>query len=81
MSTDEMTCRSRVSGVLTRTVTTNECHWLDKDLKEGLIVFRYEGCTYGCVTPNGVPVTLERDTYPFVEIPKDAVVWDPCREV
>lgn len=62
--------------VITRDVTPEECPWLPQTLHAGTEVFRYYGYDYGCVSPNGVPVTLEaQDELPFYEVPRDAVGW------
>ena len=58
---------------MTRNVTQAECKWLDRDLKEGEVVFEYDGHTYGCVTPTGVAVTMQRNKLPFFEVPGDSV--------
>lgn len=59
--------------VLTRDVTIAECPWLDRDLKAGETVWRYDGHTYGCVQPSGVAVTLKAAETPFFEVPRDAI--------
>lgn len=58
---------------VTRLVTKTECHWLDNDIHEGVKVYLYGGCTYGCVSPTGVGVTLERGKKPFFELPRNAL--------
>ena len=40
------------------------------DLPKGSIVFEYGGCTYGCISSNGIAVTLKPDKTPFFEVPK-----------
>lgn len=64
------------TGVLTRDVPKSECEWLQIDLKQGMVVFEYRGPTYGCITRSGTAVLLERNEYPFIEIPTEAVRWD-----
>jgi hypothetical protein len=48
---------------------------LKQDIAEGKIVFRFDGHTYGCITPTGVAVSDSSDENPFYEVPKDAVTW------
>lgn len=59
--------------VLTRNVTVSECPWLDNDIEEGTIVHRYKGYTYGCISDNGIAVTLKPDTLPCMELPIDSL--------
>lgn len=59
--------------VLVRAVTRAECPWLSADIEEGVRVFAYRGCTYGCIGPAGIAVTSEPDETPFFEVPFDAV--------
>lgn len=56
----------------TRDVTKAECHWLDSDIPAGTEVFRYSGCTYGCVGA-GLACTFEKGATPFFELPRDAL--------
>jgi len=58
---------------ITRALTKEECPWLDEPIKEGALVFRYDGCTYGCVSGSGIAVTERPDKTPFFEVPQDAV--------
>lgn len=63
-------------GCLIRSVTTQECDWLKIDLQKGLEVYKFDGCTYGCIGPSGVAVTLSSDgEFPFFEVPTDSVEW------
>lgn len=59
--------------VLTRPVTIAECPWLDADLAEGTVVWSYDNCTYGCVSPGGIAVTAKAAETPFFEVPEDAI--------
>ena len=59
--------------ILNRDVDMGECHWLERDYKEGELVFDYTGYTYGCCTDSGVPVSEIEDASPFFELPADAV--------
>lgn len=54
-----------------RNITNKECHWVDKDIKKGTIVYKFIGCTYGCCG-DGIPITFEKDG-PFIEVPSDAL--------
>lgn len=58
---------------LIRDVTQKECSWLPHTFWEGDWVYEYEGCTYGCITPNGIAITIIPDKTPFYEIPLSAV--------
>lgn len=58
---------------LNRKVTQNECPWLDEDFEKDTIVYKYYGCTYGCVSQGGIPVTFAQDETPFSEIPTSAL--------
>ena len=57
---------------LKRTVTKQECPWLDKDLPAGTQVTKYDGPTYGCVSDNGFAATVS-GIQGFVELPNDSV--------
>jgi hypothetical protein len=48
-----------------RDVTPTDCTWLSETVKEGTIVFKYIGATYGCVGPNGSAFTLVDGETPF----------------
>lgn len=63
------------SGNLNRIVSVTECTWLDQDLPNGKAVFKYDGCTHGCVTSDGVAVSDTPGELPFYEVPSDAVTW------
>ncbi|NHI95038.1 MAG: hypothetical protein EAX96_21285 [Candidatus Lokiarchaeota archaeon] len=54
-------------------VTQDDCPWLEKDIEKGTIVYEYCGCTYGCVSQNGVPITIVPNEVPFIEIQKSAL--------
>jgi hypothetical protein len=66
---------ARRKGRLSRQVTTEECHWLRKNLEKGKVVHEFKGCTYGCIS-SGIAVSDKPDETPFYEIPRDAVEWD-----
>ena len=57
---------------LTRTVEPSECDWLDRIYFKNEVVFEYSGCTYGCITPDGIACSEDGET-PFFELPRNAV--------
>lgn len=58
---------------LTRDVTRNECHWLERDFKAGEIVQLYRGYTYGCIDhKNGIACSVDGKT-PFFQLPRTAL--------
>lgn len=48
---------------LSRDVTKAECPWLDADLSAGTEVYRFDGCTYGCIG-SGIAVTRQHAFHP-----------------
>lgn len=58
--------------ILTRNVTNKECPWLSKPYKKGTIVYKFYGCTYGCIA-DGIACSEEKDENPFFELPENAV--------
>jgi hypothetical protein len=58
---------------VTRVVTTSECPWLDKNMARGQAVYKYYGCTYGCVGETGIAVTVLPNAEPFFELPSSAL--------
>lgn len=66
--------RREPAFTVTRTVTPEECHWLDAEVPEGTRVYAYWGATYGCVSGEGVAVTKERGVTPFFELPRTALI-------
>jgi len=59
---------------ITRDVTVKECNWLEENFKEGDTVFRYSGCTYGCISFLGTACSKEKGKEPFFEIPTNALI-------
>ena len=59
--------------ILTRDILISECKWLERDFAKGEIVYLYEGASYNCISKFGLPFTVELETEPFFEIPKNAV--------
>ena len=43
----------------------------EDEFKKGDIVYRYSGCTYGCISNEGIACTIKKDETPFIEIPKE----------
>jgi hypothetical protein len=63
-------------GIMKRMVGTEECPWLENNLNTGDMVYRFPGCTYGCISPDGIAVTLSSEgKTPFFEIPENSVIW------
>lgn len=59
---------------VTRDVTRDECFWLLKTVPSGTTVYEALKPTYGCCSPSGKPVSLNKDgDYPFFELPLDAL--------
>jgi hypothetical protein len=54
-------------------LSQEECFWLERDLKAGEEFFVYKGCTYRCISKNGIAVTEREDCPPFFEIPLSAI--------
>lgn len=61
---------------LIRDVTQSECHWLSRDFKKGEVLYEYTGCTYGCITPDGIACSLDGEI-PFFELPESALKLIP----
>ena len=61
---------------LNRNVTIEECDWLKRDMEKGEIVFSFGGCTYGCVSPNGIACTEVKNETPFFELPEDCLTLE-----
>lgn len=58
-----------------RKITTKECHWLNEDVKQGTLVYKFCGHTYGCIGPKGIAVTLSPEgDNPFFELPYDSII-------
>jgi len=61
-----------------RKITIKECDWLDNDIQEGTIVYKFYGHTDGYIGPNGTAITFSPhkadnvDTA-FYELPRDAL--------
>lgn len=58
--------------VTTREITTEECPWLGNNIPAGTFLYRYNGLTYGCITPEGTAASEEEGVTPFFEIPDDS---------
>lgn len=59
--------------ILRRTVTKEECPWLEKPIYISTIVFEYFGTTYGCISHLGKAFSRIEGETPFFELPKDSV--------
>lgn len=59
---------------VTRTIDSREQPWMRDDdvIAHGEVVYKYTGCTYGCIGA-GVAVSRQPDKTPFFEIPRDAI--------
>ena len=60
-----------------REITKEECDWLDNNVKEGTIVYKFSGHTHG-IGPNGIAITFypmdeENTNNGFYELPRDAL--------
>lgn len=60
--------------ILIRDVLMSESKWLKRDFQKGEILYLYQDATYNCITKHGLPFTIAKDTVPFFEIPKNAVL-------
>jgi uncharacterized Fe-S cluster-containing MiaB family protein len=58
--------------ITTRYLPESE-NYSGRAIQKGEIVFRYRGCTYGCISSEGVACTFAPDVEPFFEIPSDAI--------
>ena len=68
-----------ISYITTRNITTDECEWLRETIKQGTIVYKFYGHTYGCIG-SGIAVTFNEDEdNPFFELPYDALKALPIR--
>jgi len=61
-----------------RKVTVKECDWLDNDIQEDTIVYKYYGHTYGCISHKGMAITfsphkVDNVNSTFYELPRDAL--------
>lgn len=60
--------------ILTRTITPEECPWLDATFEEATLVYDFTRPTYSVVGPYGRAVSRVPDEYPFFELPCDAMM-------
>jgi hypothetical protein len=61
-------------GEITRDLSADE-NYSGGPLAAGTLVYKFFGCTYGCIAPGGIAVSLVPDQIPFFELPEDAVSW------
>jgi hypothetical protein len=59
--------------ITTRDITNDECDWITETIPDGTEVYSFSGITYGCITDEGIAVTMVEDEYPFFEVPSNAV--------
>ncbi len=68
-----------MKGELNRNLTTQECPGRKEPLEKGEIIYKFQGETYGWISPNGVAVTSDKNGKKkgvFYEVPIDAIEWD-----
>lgn len=58
---------------LTRDITQEECHWINRDYKKGEVFYPSTEFHYGCVSSTGIFCMESSDNPRHVEIPKDAL--------
>jgi hypothetical protein len=56
-----------------RDLSIDECFWLEEPIPKGTIVFEFNGNTYGCISPNGIAVSMKPNENPFFEVPLSAI--------
>lgn len=59
--------------ILKRDVTPEECHWLDKTISKGEVVYFYESATHKTIGATGLAFTFTSGVTPFFELPINAV--------
>jgi len=64
------------TGILNEFLSKDQYPYLDNDMRAGMVVFEFLDQTFGCISPQGIAVSLEKNSYPFVELPIHAVTWD-----
>ncbi len=55
-----------------RDVTPEECNWLSRTVKEGELVERFTGYTYGCITSSGTACVIDGISG-FCELPNSCL--------
>lgn len=58
---------------VTRDVSAEECPWLAGPISAGTVVYRFMGPAYGCISANGVAVSLADGEWPAFELPSDSL--------
>lgn len=56
-----------------RQLTKEERAGADDKVQPGNIVYLFKGCTYGCISHNGMAVSHKPDDGPFFEMPCDTL--------
>jgi hypothetical protein len=64
-----------MAGIILRDLTPEKHHWISETIPAGTQVQEFMGCTYGCISPEGIAVVLPNKDY-FIEVPLDAVKWE-----
>jgi len=59
--------------VITRYLGKRECPWLEAPIRKGTRVYHYADHTYGCISSEGLAVTLIPYELPFFEVPRNAL--------
>jgi len=68
-----------MKGKLNRDLTAQECPGRKEPLKEGTVIYKFQGETYGWISQNGIAVTDDENGQKkgvFFEVPMEAVKWD-----
>lgn len=52
---------------------TDDGSYADRDYVKGDTVFRYSGCTYGCISGDGMAMCEVEGEGPFFQMPRDAL--------
>jgi hypothetical protein len=50
-------------------------NYTNKDLNIGDIVYSFSGCTYGCISSDGIAISFEKDQNPFYEVRENWITW------
>lgn len=64
-----------MKGITNRFLNMKE-NYSGVPINPGTEIYRYDGHTYGCISPDGVAVSFEDGKTPFFEVPADSVDWE-----
>lgn len=64
-----------MAGTILYDLTPEKYHWIRETIPAGAEVEEFRGCTYGCISPEGIAVSLKGQDH-FTEVPVDAVRWE-----